>query len=103
LVRHGRFHTALVGACGLVWFMRFRDSLYEQSERYRQLALPIDPAARDVAAEHRAIVEAALEGDADTAVAALARHIERTATAIAEAYHRREDAGAAQNVPSMSG
>ena len=92
-LRHGRFHNALVGACGLVWLLRFRDSLYEQSERYRQLALAIDPAARDIAAEHRAIVDAALAGDAGTAVAELADHLERTATAIAEAYHRREAAG----------
>jgi DNA-binding GntR family transcriptional regulator len=102
-VRHSRFHAALVGACGLVWLMRFRDSLYEQSERYRQLALAIDPAARDIAAEHRAIVEAALAGDADTAAAELARHLERTATAIAEAYHRREDSGVAEKVPAVSG
>jgi DNA-binding GntR family transcriptional regulator len=83
---HARFHAALVCSCGLKWLMQFRDTLYEQSERYRQMAVAIEPEARDIDAEHRAIVEATLAGDADAATADLARHIERTATAIAEAY-----------------
>jgi DNA-binding GntR family transcriptional regulator len=85
-VMHGRFHSALVGACGLTWLMRFRDSLYEKSERYRQLAVAIEPTGRDIETEHRLIVEAALARDADRATAELARHIERTATSIAEGY-----------------
>lgn len=83
---HARFHGALVSACGLKWLLNFRNTLYEQSERYRQMAVAIKPDARDVDAEHRVIVEAALAGDTDRALAELARHIERTATAIAEAY-----------------
>ncbi len=35
---HGRFHAALVSACGLDWLMKFRTILYEQSERYRRLS-----------------------------------------------------------------
>jgi DNA-binding GntR family transcriptional regulator len=85
-IMHGRLHAALVGACGLTWLMRFRDSLYEKSERYRQLAVGIKPTGRDIEAEHRLIVEAALALDADAAAAELARHIERTATSIAEGY-----------------
>lgn len=83
---HARFHASLVSACGLRWLLRFRETLYEQSERYRQMAVAIRPSGRDIDAEHRAIVEAALAADADTATAELAKHIERTATAIAEAH-----------------
>jgi DNA-binding GntR family transcriptional regulator len=83
---HGRFHASLVSACGLQWLLRFRDTLYEQSERYRQMAVAIRPSGRDIDAEHKAIVEATLAGDADTATAELAKHIERTATAVAEAH-----------------
>lgn len=83
---HARFHAALVSACGLKWLLQFRHTLYEQSERYRQMAVALKPDARDVNAEHRAIVEATLAGDAEAATAEMARHIERTATAIAEAY-----------------
>lgn len=85
-IMHGRLHATLVGACGLTWLMRFRDSLYEKSERYRQLAVAIKPTGRDIEAEHRLIVEAALALDADAAAAELAKHIERTAISIAEGY-----------------
>ncbi len=78
LARHRIFHRALVSACGSPWLLRFRDTLYEQSERYRLLSIPPDPALRDVDAEHRQIVDAALGRDADAAVAALAAHFSRT-------------------------
>lgn len=83
---HARFHAALVSACELKWLMQFRDTLYEQSERYRQMAVAAKPDARDVDAEHRLIVESALAGDTEKATAEMARHLERTATSIAEAY-----------------
>lgn len=85
-VMHNRFHAALVSACGLQWLLRFRATLYEQSERYRTMAVAIKPSGRDISAEHRAIVEATLSGDADAACAEMARHIELTATAIAEVH-----------------
>ena len=68
-VMHGQFHAALVSACGLQWLMRFRNTLYEQSERYRRMAVAIKSTGRDIDAEHRAIVEAVLAGDAERATA----------------------------------
>ncbi len=91
---HGRFHAALVAACGLEWLLRFRDTLYEQSERYRLLGLVVSTGERDVAAEHRRIFEAAIARDAPAAAAELALHIQRTATAIAEACGDQELTGA---------
>ena len=85
-VMHGQFHAALVSACGLQWLMRFRNTLYEQSERYRRMAVAIKSTGRDIDAEHRAIVEAALSGDAERATLEMARHIERTTAAIAEVH-----------------
>jgi DNA-binding GntR family transcriptional regulator len=78
LARHRIFHRTLVNACGSPWLIRFRDILYEQSERYRLLSIPVDPSLRDVAAEHRQIVDAVLRRDADAAVAALTAHFSRT-------------------------
>lgn len=92
-VMHGRFHAALVSACGLEWLLRFRATLYEQSERYRRLGLAVTTTPRDVQGEHRRIVEAALARDAEVACAELAAHFERTADTIAAAYRHREDAG----------
>ena len=83
---HGQFHATLVAACGLQWLMRFRNTLYEQSERYRRMAVAIKSTGRDIDAEHRAIVEAVLAGDADRATREMARHIERTTAAIAEVH-----------------
>ncbi len=86
---HGRFHAALVSACGLEWLMRFRATLYEQSERYRRLGLVVNPRRRDVRSEHQRIAEAALAHDAETACAELAAHFERTASVIADACRRQ--------------
>lgn len=36
--------------------------LYEQSERYRRLSVPLDQGHRDIAAERRVICDAAREG-----------------------------------------
>ena len=83
---HGEFHAALVSACGLEWLMRFRNTLYEQSERYRRMAVAIKSTGRDIDEEHRVIVEAVLSGDVETATTEMARHIERTSAAIAEVH-----------------
>jgi DNA-binding GntR family transcriptional regulator len=91
-VLHGRFHAALVSACGLDWLLRFRAILYEQSERYRRLGLAVTQSARDTAGEHQRLFEAAIRRDADAAVAELTEHFERTAKAIAEGYGKREAA-----------
>ncbi len=84
---HGRFHTALVEACGLQWLMRLRSTLYDQSERYRRLSLAVTRrGTRDRDAEHRMIMEATLQRDVDGAIAHLSAHFERTADKIAEHY-----------------
>jgi DNA-binding GntR family transcriptional regulator len=86
---HARFHAALVAACGLDWLLRFRTILFEQSDRYRRISLAVTPAGRDTRAEHRAIFEATMDGDAETAAERLALHFERTAKAIMGAYAGR--------------
>jgi DNA-binding GntR family transcriptional regulator len=57
---HNAFHEALVSASGSVWLYRIRSSLYQQSERYRRLSVPVLNVRRDVEAEHRALSEATL-------------------------------------------
>jgi DNA-binding GntR family transcriptional regulator len=87
---HGKFHAALVAACGLDWLLRFRATLYEQSERYRRLGQAINRGNRDVRSEHARIFAACIARDAETAASELATHFQHTATAIAEAYRRRD-------------
>jgi DNA-binding GntR family transcriptional regulator len=75
VARHRIFHRTLVSACGSLWLLGFRDVLHEQSERYRRLSVRHgNSRPRDVATEHRRIVEAILRRDADAAVASLADH-----------------------------
>jgi DNA-binding GntR family transcriptional regulator len=83
---HESFHAALAAGCGLERLMQMRETLYEQSERYRRLALRLHTEPRDVAAEHRAIVEATLAGNPALACALLAEHLRRTARGLTVAY-----------------
>ena len=76
---HAEFHDALVAACDNQWWLRLRNQLFLQSERYRYLPVPFVRTDRDVDAEHRAIAEAAVARDAEGATEALARHLQRTA------------------------
>jgi len=79
---HAKFHAALVAGCDSQWLLRFRQTLYEQSERYRILSYRVKP--RDLATEHRAIAEATLARDAESAVKALSQHFTVTAEAMLE-------------------
>ncbi len=77
---HRAFHRALTAGCRSDILVGLCDQLFVQAERYRNLsrqARTADPARRDD--EHQAIVEAALKGDADRAVALLNDHFIRTA------------------------
>jgi DNA-binding GntR family transcriptional regulator len=81
---HQQYHLALVAACGSEWLLRFRHILFEQSERYRFLAYGVEP--RDIAGEHRTIMEAVLARDTEAAVAALRDHLTLTADIILESF-----------------
>lgn len=82
---HAQFHDDLVSACESPWWLRLRESLYMQAERYRRMILPGAQARRDIHAEHRQIVESTLARDADRAVAALAEHMQKTTDDLLEA------------------
>lgn len=79
---HSVFHGSLVQACDNEWLLRLRAMLYEQSERYRRLSVPLARESRDVAAEHRGLFEAALARNADAACAAIEKHLRTTAAIV---------------------
>ena len=72
---HDSLHEALVCASDSAWRSRIRSALFQQSERYRRLSVPVLPVARDVQAEHRAISEAALERQAARACELMKEHL----------------------------
>lgn len=76
---HGAFHEALVAACRNVWLLRVRAQLFTQSERYRRLSVPLQKPLRDLASEHKALMEAALAHDGDLLARLMEEHLWRTA------------------------
>ena len=76
---HGEFHAALNGACDSPWRVRLRAFLYDQTERYRRLSAPASALDRDLAREHRELMEATLARDEESAVALIASHLNVTA------------------------
>lgn len=82
-VAHAEYHAALVDACPNPRLRSIANSLRDAGELYRCWSKGLRDGVwdeRDVAAEHRRILEAALAHDVGTAVAELAQHIERTTT-----------------------
>ncbi len=81
---HADFHDALLAGCGSPRLHAIATTLRDSACLYRRWSEAIDPAdaARDPAREHAAIFQSAIDGDADSAVAALAAHIELTTTLI---------------------
>ena len=79
------FHAALVSACGSNWLLRVRAGLHDHCERYRRASVYQKMGSRDLAAEHAAIVEAALARDAERACRLTEQHFALTAAALSEA------------------
>jgi GntR family transcriptional regulator, carbon starvation induced regulator len=76
--RNHDFHEALLAGCPSRWLHHLYGILYQQTERYRRIALATRSIPRDVHAEHAAIKDAALARDADRACQVLGEHIDRT-------------------------
>jgi GntR family transcriptional regulator, carbon starvation induced regulator len=79
---HNAFHTALVSACGMPMLLQFIATLHGLTDRYRRIFLSTNPPDKATAREHTQIAEAACARRSDEATDLLARHIERTGTAI---------------------
>jgi DNA-binding GntR family transcriptional regulator len=88
---HAAFHAALLSGCSSKWLKTLSDLLRDQTARYRNLSVTARPSAskgskarlqasraRDVAAEHQQMVDAALSRDAESACALLAEHFRAT-------------------------
>ncbi|MEZ5654039.1 MAG: GntR family transcriptional regulator [Burkholderiaceae bacterium] len=71
---HAAFHAALLSACDSPMLMEMRRSLHDASELYRRLAYLLQAGAKDTAAEHRLLMEAALARDVVRARELLTRH-----------------------------
>lgn len=88
---HQKFHTTLLSAAPNRRLMGFAESLRAASEMYRRWSMPYEAVKRDVSAEHRKIMDLALNRQADEASAALAEHLSYTRDLIVQgnAGHRQ--------------
>ena len=84
--RHRAFHSALVSGCGSDWLLRFRSILFDQWDRYRRLSIKYAKDDRDFMREHRELMEAALERDADAAAYLMNRHITMSTRMLLDAH-----------------
>ncbi|MFD9064584.1 GntR family transcriptional regulator [Kitasatospora purpeofusca] len=80
---HRTFHRTLLEGCGNHALLETFDRLWTASELARRWSAHRNP-GRDGVQEHRALEEAALARDADTAVAVLNQHLTLTAAALTE-------------------
>lgn len=76
---HRTFHELLLNRCGSRFLLKTCTELYDLNTRYRHVARAFEQKTRDVGAEHQAIVDTVIEGDADGAVELLLSHYRKTA------------------------
>ena len=82
---HKDFHMALLAACGSPILLRFCSQLYDLNIRYRYLAgTSKSYGVRDVDAEHRAILDAAVDRDITLASKLLQDHYRSTGDFLAD-------------------
>jgi DNA-binding GntR family transcriptional regulator len=87
---HAAFHLALVDGCDSPWLLRLHSQLYDQSERYRRLSIPLARQERNVGQEHQRILDATLKRDTKKAVALMTAHLTATTNILLSAKVKGE-------------
>lgn len=77
------FHAQLAELAGFPGVWRTIAQAKTQVDRFRRLTLPIQGRMQEVIAEHAAVVEGLRSGSAETAMAAMRRHLDHVLPAIA--------------------
>lgn len=89
--RHRAFHLALLSACQSPTLLRFCSQLHDRFDRYRRLALPSRSHMGAVGDDHEAIMNAALAGKKEEAIALLGLHIDDTVALVEEHFKPLEE------------
>jgi GntR family carbon starvation induced transcriptional regulator len=85
---HRAFHGALISACGSPVLMSICDALFDQAQRYVAVSIRYLADRRDDVGEHREIMEAVLDRNAERACLLNSEHIRRTtAKVVASSEH----------------
>jgi DNA-binding GntR family transcriptional regulator len=87
---HADFHASLLSACGSSWLFGFCRQLFEAAERYRHVARLAGVQRSPNEDQHRAIMNATVARDPESASALLAAHYRRTAELVRKVLAERE-------------
>ncbi|HKX76765.1 MAG TPA: GntR family transcriptional regulator [Acidimicrobiia bacterium] len=87
---HTKLHMAIYDFADSRWLRLLLPSLWDNSERYRRLQLPVRGTIEQRVEEHRLLVEAVASGDPDTAEKELRAHLSRTMVAAIALLRERE-------------
>jgi len=95
---HSRFHSVLLEGCANPRITAIASDLRASAELYRQWSVSLrhEVEPRDIVGEHRAITEAVLARDVESAVRLLNEHIQRTTNLLLEIGIPSTDAGIVQ-------
>lgn len=80
-LRHKEFHMLLLDRCGSSWLLGFCSTMMDQAVRYRNLSMNVHPSLlrrEGAAAEHQALLNAAIDRDPDRACRLLTEHYTTT-------------------------
>lgn len=80
---HRDFHRTLLAGCPSRWLRGFCDALADEAYRFRQVAAGASFSSRNEHAEHQALFQAAIDGQADEAARLLEEHYTRTSVFVA--------------------
>lgn len=86
---HRQLHTELISTCTMPLLLQFCNMLNDRGDRYRRLFLADKTVDASVMREHREIVDASLELNADKACRLLRDHIVSSSKYVREAIERR--------------
>ena len=90
LEAHEAFHRELLSACPSIWMKRLFEIMYRAGERYRFYACHYLSENRDPMVEHKAMYDAAMDGDHELAGLLARRHVEKTRDLLAAALQELE-------------
>jgi DNA-binding GntR family transcriptional regulator len=85
---HKQFHDSLIAACHNPWLLRMRRSLDIQSERYRQICLPLEP-THNHSSGYQEMLGAALARDTGQTVALVATRYRTNAERFAKTLEQK--------------
>lgn len=88
---HTELHMAIYEFAESRWLRLILPTLWDNSERYRRLQMPVRGTIDERVAEHRELVEACASGDPDRAEEELRAHLSRTMVAAIALLQERED------------